>query len=169
MIGRREFLKAGLAGSVMLTCVARVSAASASGEAKAGDDEGSAMLAAVAGAVLAGVLPPEGAARAEAQAETVAGVHRAIAGLSPHAQQEIAELFALLTFAPSRRWLAGVASPWREATVEEVAAFLENWRRSRFALLQTAYAALHDLVLGAWYARPDSWPAIGYPGSPEVF
>jgi hypothetical protein len=35
-------------------------------------------------------------------------------------------------------------------------------------LLQQGYQALHDLVLAAWYARPDSWPAIGYPGPPEV-
>ena len=29
-------------------------------------------------------------------------------------------------------------------------------------------AAVHDLVLGAWYAQPESWEAIGYPGPPEV-
>jgi hypothetical protein len=31
-------------------------------------------------------------------------------------------------------------------------------------MLQTAYHALHDLVLGAWYADPSSWTAVGYPG-----
>jgi len=34
----------------------------------------------------------------------------------------------------------------------------------RFALLRIAYHALHDLVLGAWYAQPSNWVAIGYPG-----
>ena len=60
------------------------------------------------------------------------------------------------------------ASPWPEASREEVTAFLERWRFSRWALLQQGYQALHDLVLAAWYARPDSWPAIGYAGPPEV-
>jgi hypothetical protein len=23
---------------------------------------------------------------------------------------------------------------------------------------------MHDLVLGAWYANPSNWAAIGYPG-----
>jgi hypothetical protein len=30
--------------------------------------------------------------------------------------------------------------------------------------LRSAYQALHDLVLGAWYANPANWDAIGYPG-----
>jgi hypothetical protein len=50
----------------------------------------------------------------------------------------------------------------------EVAAFLQGWRTSRLGLLRSAYAALHDLVLGAWYGTPDTWEAIGYPGPPEI-
>ena len=47
---------------------------------------------------------------------------------------------------------------------EQVSAFLQDWRLHRLGLLRTAYHALHDLVLGAWYAQPASWEAIGYPG-----
>lgn len=36
----------------------------------------------------------------------------------------------------------------------------------RFDLLKSGYAALHDLILGTWYAQPESWAAIGYPGPP---
>jgi hypothetical protein len=101
--------------------------------------------------------------------ETVAGIEQAVAGLAPNTRKEVDELFSLLTIAPVRRLLAGVSAPWAEAPPTEIAAFLERWRFSRFVLLQSAYAALHDLVLGAWYARPDTWEAIGYPGPPEVF
>jgi hypothetical protein len=45
-----------------------------------------------------------------------------------------------------------------------VADFLQSWRKHRLAMPQTAYLALHDLVLGSWYADPSSWAAIGYPG-----
>ena len=169
MIGRREFLKVGVAGSVLLACAGKLHAASPAAGAKAGNDEEAVMLAAIANAVLVGMLPADAAARANVLAETAGGVRHAVSGLSLQSQKEVAELFALLTLSPSRRLIAGVSSPWGEAAVEDVAAFLESWRRSRFALLQGAYAALHDLVLGAWYARPETWPAIGYPGTPEVF
>ncbi len=161
VIGRRTFLKAGLAGSVMLACAGRVAAASP-------DDEAT-LLAAIAAALLAGMLPAEGIARTQALNDTVSGVRHVVAGLSPSTQKEVAELFSLLGFPLTRRLLAGVAAPWAEARTEDVAAFLENWRHSRYALLQTAYGALHDLVLGAWYARPEHWAAIGYPGTPEIY
>lgn len=159
-VSRREFLKAGAAGSLLLACVGRVHAAS--------DDE-TAMLRAIAAALLHGALPESGEARHEALEVTVRGIRKAVSGLSLPVQKEIAELFSLLTLAPTRRLLAGVAPVWQDAGVAEVSAFLESWRRSRFMLLQSAYAALHDLALGAWYARPERWEAIGYPGSPEVF
>lgn len=159
-LSRRRFLKVGLAGSVLLACA---------GQVRGAGDEEAAMLAAVAGAVLAGMLPAAGAPRRAALDETVRGVRQAVAGLSAPAQKEVGELFSLLTMAPGRRLLAGVSVPWAEAGEAEVAAFLERWRFSRFALLQGAYAALHDLLLGAWYGRSDTWAAIGYPGPPEVF
>ncbi len=160
LVTRREFLKAGIAGSALLACAGCVTATA---------DEEAALLTAVSAAVLAGILPAEPVQRRAAVAEAVAGVRKAIAGLSAAAQKEVGELFTLLTLSPARRLIAGVSSPWATAAEAEVAAFLERWRYSRFALLQGAYAALHDLVLGAWYARPDAWPAIGYPGTPEVF
>jgi hypothetical protein len=30
--------------------------------------------------------------------------------------------------------------------------------------LRAGYGALQNLVMGAWYAAPTSWDAIGYPG-----
>jgi hypothetical protein len=39
---------------------------------------------------------------------------------------------------------------------------------SGFALLRSAYDALHQIVLAAWYGNPRSWPAIGYGGPPSV-
>lgn len=162
-MNRREFIRAGVAGGVVLTLAGRIAKA----DPKNGDEE-SAMLSAVSSAVLAGVLPQGAVLRQGAIADTVAGVRQAISGLSANAQKEVGELFSLLTFGLARRFLAGVSSPWATASDVEVAAFLESWRQSRFTLLRGAYAALHDLVLGAWYARPESWSAIGYPGTPEV-
>jgi hypothetical protein len=56
------------------------------------------------------------------------------------------------------------STQWSQATQEDVAAFLSHWRVHRLALLQSAYHALHDLVIGGWYADESTWESIGYPG-----
>jgi hypothetical protein len=169
MPGRRGFLKFGAAGALLLAAAGAARgqvpyrAADGSGTLQVLREADREVLAAVTPAILAGT-PATGASLAAA----IGSVDRAVAGLPPHLQEEVRQLLALLASWPGRRWIAGVDAPWREASVAEVSAFLERWRFSRWALLQQGYHALHDLVLAAWYARPDSWPAIGYPGPPEV-
>ncbi len=127
------------------------------------DGEARAALHAIAPAILAGALP-QGAERETALTATIDGVHQAILGLPPATQQEVQDLFGLLALAPARRLLTGVSGGWEGARVDEVSAFLQDWRLHRLGLLCSAYHALHDLVLGAWYAQPSSWAATGYPG-----
>lgn len=158
-ITRRGFLQVGLAGTAFLAL-----AGTLRGQPRALDSDATIVLAAIVPAMLAGVRPFD----ASLTDAVVAGVGRAVDGLPPHLQKEVRQLFALLAFAPTRRWVAGVTSPWPQASREEVSAFLERWRFSRWALLQQGYLALHELVFAAWYARPDAWPAIGYPGPPKV-
>lgn len=119
--------------------------------------------------MLDGALPASPALRRPLLAQTVDGVATAVAGLSPGSQKEIGELFGLLLIAPARMVLAGVGKPWRAASVGEVGQFLDSWRGSRLQLLQSAYAALHDLIFGAWYGRPENWAAIEYPGPPRGY
>jgi hypothetical protein len=173
MITRRQFIKAGLVGGAALAAAglfySRGPKQAPGGAVPPGLTLSErTIIAALVPAILAGALPASGAARSRAVEETVDGVGVAIAGLAPAAQKELAELFMLLDLAPARALLAGVWTGWAAAPVEDVAAFLEGWRFSRLALLRSAYAALHDLVLGAWYGNPGSWPAIGYPGPPEI-
>ncbi|MDL2358096.1 MAG: hypothetical protein QFF03_22835 [Pseudomonadota bacterium] len=128
------------------------------------DGEARAAIDAIVPAMLAGALPPAGPARGAAVAQATERVHLAILGLPLATQKEIHDLFGLLALGPARRLLAGVPDGWAGARTEQVAAFLQDWRLHRFAMLQVAYHALHDLVLGAWYADPSAWAAIGYPG-----
>lgn len=161
MTSRRRFLQTGLAGGLLLGV--------AGCGAPAGKEEGRrAVVAALAPVILAGALPTAADVRAKAVAATVEGVDQAIAGLAPATQEEIGQLFVLLAFAPTRVLVAGVWPAWDIALPGEIAAFLESWRNSRFALLRSGYAGLHDLILGAWYAQAESWPAIGYPGPPNL-
>ncbi|WP_434515990.1 hypothetical protein AB6Q56_04845 [Dechloromonas sp. ARDL1] len=158
MTTRRQFLQTGLAGGLLLN-IAGCTRPSANGR------RGT-VIAAIAPVMLAGALGQE--EREAAIARTVAGVETAIAGLALPVQEEIGELFDLLAFTPTRALAAGLWTDWAQATPGEIRAFLENWRHSRFDLLKSGYAALHDLIFGAWYAIPENWPGIGYPGPPEV-
>lgn len=160
MTTRREFLKTGLAGALLLNVAGCTHPAQGNGR--------TVVLTALIPVFLAGVLPRGGATRPELIARTVAGVDKAIAGLALATQKEVGELFDLLSFTPTRIIVAGVWSPWPEASAEAIGRFLESWRNSRFDLLKSGYAALHDLIFSAWYARPDTWTAIDYPGPPKV-
>ena len=168
LLPRRQFIRAGIAGSALLAFSGWFNQPWAGAPRGLSDGE-RAMLTAVAAVLLDGALPKEGAARQALLARTVDGIARAVSGLSLATQKEIGELFGLLVLAPGRLLIAGLGKPWREAPATDVADFLEAWRSSRLGLLQSGYAALHDLTFGAWYAQPDSWEAIGYPGPPEVF
>lgn len=160
---RRQFIRAGLAGSLLLSFSGWLNAAGA----RALTDSERALLGAVGHAMLDGVLPSDAGQRQRLLQQTVDGIAVEVAGLSLATQRELGQLFGLLVSTPGRMALAGVSRPWREASSEEVQHFLQSWRDSRLALFQTAYAALHDLTFGAWYARSDSWEAIGYPGPPQ--
>lgn len=170
---RRQFIQAGLVGAAVLAAASLFHSRGRNEAPPVAVSPGltfpqRTIVAALVPAILAGALPAAGAARGQAIAQTVDGVGVAIAGLSAAAQKELAELFALLGFAPARLLLAGLWPAWEEATPAQVATFLQGWRNSRFALLRSAYAALHDLVLGAWYGRQETWAAIGYPGPPQM-
>jgi len=158
MTTRREFLKTGLAGGLMLN----IAACTRPGE----NDGRSQVLSALIPVMLAGALSSRPEDAAQQVNRTLSGVETAINGLSLAAQKEIGELFDLLAFPLTRMLAAGLWSPWEEATPANLNAFLESWRHSRFDLLKSGYAALHDLILGTWYAQPESWGAIGYPGPP---
>lgn len=168
---RRSFLKIGALAAVALAVGGGIYRAThgSSHQTFVLDGEARAALEAIVPAILAGSLPAAPPARNAAVAATIARVHDAILGLPLSTQKEVQDLFGLLALAPARRFVAGVPSAWAESTPAQVAAFLQDWRFSRFGLLRSAYGAMHDLVLGAWYADSSSWAAIGYPGPmPEL-
>jgi hypothetical protein len=169
---RRTLLKAGIAGGVVLVSVRWLVTSNSPRESPAArgstlDSSAQAIVAAIVPVLLEGALP-DAAAGIEARAEVVAGVDRAVAGLPPGSRKELEQLFALLSFAPTRCLIAGIWSPWPYVSRDSVGAFLDSWRDSRFALLRSGYGALHQLILAAWYGSTRAWPAIGYGGPPSL-
>lgn len=160
MTSRRTLLKTGVAGGVVLAVGGL--AATIAGRDAAADRAG--VLRAVIPALLGDALPAAPQARGAAIERCREMVDAAIAGLSAASRRELDQLFSLLAMPPTRVALAGVTSAWDSAGDAQVSAFLARWREHRVALMQSGYLALHDLVAGAWYSDPASWPAIGYPG-----
>ena len=126
--------------------------------------EGKAIFRAVAGAVLDGMLPSDPAARAAALGAQLERLDATIAGLSAATRLELSQLLVLLSSVAGRRGLAGVSAPWAEASVADVQAALQSMRGSSFDLRQQAYHALRDLTNGAYFADPQTWSSLGYPG-----
>ena len=166
---RRRFLTLGLAGAATLAAAGWLAAILRRPDPLlALDDDARAIIAAIVPAMLEGALPGTPREREAAIAETIVNIDRAIQGLPLSARTELGQLFALLALTPARRAFAGVAATWQEAGVAEVGAFLDRWRDSGWALKRSAYDALHQLILAAWYGNPRSWAGIGYPGPPKL-
>lgn len=174
MMNRRRWLKVGVAGGAALGVAAwwaqRPSAFGRTPYTPAANlppavwtPEAAMMIKALAPVVIGPACT--GAASCQRVAE---GVRVAVAALSPAAQRDVGELFMLLNIGPARGLLTGVWGSWSDASTKDIEAFLQRWRHSRLALLQAGYHALHDLILAAWYAEPESWAAIGYPGPPAL-
>ena len=168
---RRTLLKAGIAGGAVLLLARWYTQTAAPMLADARyvvlDRRAQAIVTAIVPVLLAGALPISHGDDV-VRADVLANVDQAIAGLPPAARKQVEQLFALLAFGPSRCLLAGVWTPWPEASSDSIAAFLVRWRDSRFAMLRSAYGALHQLIVAAWYGSPRAWPAIRYPGPPSL-
>jgi hypothetical protein len=171
MISRRTFIVTGLFGAgVLATAHWLRSPHEPPGDTSLLmlDADAQAILGAMVPVLLAGALPDVPRERRIAIASTVRGIDAAVAGLSPSAQEELRQLFALLALPPARMAVARIATSWHQASPADVRACLDRFRDSSFTLLRSAYAALHQLTFAAWYGNPDAWPRIGYAGPPDL-
>ena len=123
---------------------------------------------AVGRAVLDKSLPQQDDARETALKGLLDRIDGLIGGLPRYVQSELSQLLALLGSSAGRRALAGLNNLWDEATVAQVQQALQGMRLSRMALRQQAYAALHDISAGAYFADPSSWSVLGYPGPLKI-
>jgi hypothetical protein len=163
ILSRRSVLKVGLFGALTLALIGglyRATREQPVEERFVLDGAARSALAAIIPVMLADAIPQT----ASSVELAVGRVLDAIAGLPLATQAEIQDLFSLLTLGPARRFLAGLPDDWTHARTDDVAGFLQRWREHRFALLQSAYHALHDLITGSWYADESTWASIGYPG-----
>lgn len=166
---RRTLFKLGVASAAVLVLAGGAASMFRPGlDGSALTPAGREVFAAVGAAVLDKTLPAEAAARSAAVKALLDRIDVLIAALPEHAQGELSQLLSLLASSAGRVALARLDAPWRTAGIEEVQQALQGMRVSSLALRQQAYAALHDISAGAWFADPSSWPLLGYPGPMNI-
>jgi len=119
--------------------------------------ESSEVMAAVATAVLEGLLPAEQAARAQQLQAHLGRLQATIAGFPPAMQAEVDELLGLLAHPAGRVALVGLRPAWGEATPQQLHAALSSLQSSTLALRQQVFHALRDLTNAAYFADAGSW------------
>jgi hypothetical protein len=118
--------------------------------------------------VLEGALSNDEVARRAQLEAQLAALERTLAGFVPHAREEVSWLLGLLSTATGRVGLAGLWPDWPQAPTSAVREALQSMRVSRLAVRQQVYHALRDLTNAAWFAAPEHWAAIGYPGPRDI-
>jgi hypothetical protein len=123
---------------------------------------------AVARGVLQGSLPSDAVARDLALDAHLQRLDETLFSFPAPVQIELSQLLALLASAPGRAGLAGLHHDWSEAGDAEIGEALQGMRASSVALRQQAYHALRDLTNAAYYADPQVWSLMGYPGPRDI-
>lgn len=165
--GRRNFLRMGMTGTLVLSTVSFT--AMLSGCASAPPAAGLrvlrapdlVILRALMPVVLAGALPSD-ESRERVLDESLNLLDGLLAASSRAGQQQVCQLFDLMAFAPTRRLVVGLDKDWDKASPDEIEAFLTAWSKSRFDMLRAAYIALTQMITMNWYLQPRSWSAINY-------
>lgn len=91
-----------------------------------------------------------------------------LASLSAAMLKLTRQLFDVLALPVTRGPLTGIWGSWDNASNVQILAFLRRWQDSSLNLLRMGHTSLLQLLHMAWYERPESWAACGYPGPPKI-
>jgi len=126
---------------------------------------------AVLAAAAARIVPGDGAAPGWPSADALdcAGkIDALLARIHPDAGNDFRRLLRLLESSAFGALQAGAPRPFTQSAPAEQDARLEGWRTSRLDLLRSGYQALKRLAHATYYASPETYALVGYPGPPDV-
>ncbi|MFC4653594.1 MULTISPECIES: hypothetical protein [Rheinheimera] len=118
-------------------------------------------------ALLAGALPHDPQLAAQQLRQTRQAVLQYLGFLAKSQQAQLHQLFAVLETDLLRLALTGHWLSLTELPLVERLRLLDSWRDSYLQLMQQAYAACKELLLGAYYGDPAHWQPLQY--QPPVF
>ena len=99
---------------------------------------------------------------------TLRNLDTGLAHLSPPMLKLAHQLFDVLTLGVTRGPLTGIWGSWENARAEDIRQFLARWQDSSLDLLRQGHSSLLQMVMMAWYSRPEAWAHCGYPGPPSI-
>lgn len=174
MISRRRFLRRGLVGGALLAGAAIAPFAFRSTRLRPpraplrllSAQEYSVLAAAVERIVPGGGAGPKWP---PAAALDCAGkIDALMAGVHPDVGNDFRRLLRLLESSAFGALQAGAPRPFTQSPPAEQDARLEAWRTSRLDLLRSGYQAVKRLAHATYYASPETYALVGYPGPPDV-
>ena len=118
--------------------------------------------------MLDGALPDVATHKLAAQNRTLDAIKHSIDVLPDEQQAELFELLDMLENRLGLLLLTSSMTPLLMRSPSDLTQMLETWRHSYFALLQTAYLGLRELVMASYYACPEHWSRLHY-AKPELF
>ena len=122
------------------------------------------VFSAVARGVLDGMLPADRNVRDAALKAHLERLDDTLAAFPCATQTELSQLIALIASAPGRAAIVGLHGDWDTATDAEIQAAMQDMRTSSLAMRQQVFHALRDLTNAAYFADPQAWASLGYPG-----
>jgi len=173
-LDRRRFLRRGLVGGALLVAAGAAPFAFRSTRMRA--PRGAlrllspaeySVLAAVAARIVPGSGAPAGWPSADAL-DCAGKIDALMARVHPDVGHDFRRLLRLIESGLGGALLAGSPRPFTRAAPDQQDARLEAWRTSRLALLRSGYQAVKRLAHATYYASPETYALVGYPGPPDV-
>lgn len=97
-------------------------------------------------------------------AESIDGL---LAAAEPGVADEVKQVLGLIENGVAGLLFDGRPRPFTQLSPEDQDRALAAWRQSSLSIRRTAYKALHGLCMAAYYAKPETYAAVGYPGPPD--
>lgn len=172
---RRGLLKKGFLGGILLVGAGAVPLAFRStkvggpprGPLALFSPEEHAIFAAVAARVVPGTGAPPSWPTAAAL-DCAGKADALLARCHPDVGKEFKQLLALFENGLFGLVTTGRPTPFTRLSPDGQQARLDAWRRSRVSVLRTGSAALVRLAHATYYASPEVYALVGYPGPPSV-
>lgn len=168
-LSRRTVIRYGLGGAVVLAAggvglsLQRTVARSPARPLRALDETSFSVLAAVADRI----SPARGDFRSASDLLVAEKVDDLLATVDPAVVEEVTQVLHLLENGLAGLVFDGRPRAFSALDPSEQDRALAAWKGSRWSLRRTAYRALHGLCAAAYYASPEAYPAVGYPGPPD--
>jgi len=86
----------------------------------------------------------------------------------PDAQSDFHVLLSLFDNALAGFFFCGTIAPFSQMDVTARRAFLAKWENHSIPVLRSGFIALKKLAMSVYYASPETWESLHYPGPMEA-